>query len=152
MILAPKQLSYLINHILDSIKKSKKKQTTYSYFQSIGSIASTVGYKLGPHLNSIIPRFFKSCDVSREGENPDAEIDHLIIEVVLNSFEQFIRKCPKEVTLFLKDMLNTVALLIEYDPNYSYDENEAMEIEDLEGDWGEDWGEEEQEPNDDDSS
>jgi cullin-associated NEDD8-dissociated protein 1 len=111
-----------------------------------------LGYKLGPYLNVIIPRFKQFCAISGDTENPDADLDHEIVEVCLNSFESFIRKCPKEMTEFVSDLLNLSSELLCYDPNYSYDDADLEEMQDPDGEWdSDDWGNSQHELSDDSS-
>lgn len=85
--------------------------------------------------------------------NKDAssDDDNELVEACLNTFESFIRKCPKEVSQYIKEMLSLVSVLLTYDPNYTYGENNNME-DDEEGGWGSDWEDNEQMADDDDDT
>ena len=63
-----------------------------------------------------------------------------LVEACLNAFESFIKKCPKEISSYLKEVLATATDLMAYDPNYTYDV-EGMKVEEEEEGWGSDWEE-----------
>lgn len=80
----------------------------------------------------------KFCEgINWEGSN---DIDNEIVEACLYTFENLIKKCPKEIIPYSLTILDCAKKLIQYDPNYTYNENEdvVMNNEDDEG-WGEEF-------------
>jgi cullin-associated NEDD8-dissociated protein 1 len=57
-------------------------------------------------------------------KDSSVDIDNEIAEACLSTFENLIKKCPKEVGPYIKDILEMARRLISYDPNYTYNENE----------------------------
>ena len=74
-------------------------------------------------------------------QDQSIDIDNEIAEACLSSFENLIKKCPKEIGPYIKSILDISKNLISYDPNYTYNDNEDqhMEAEDEEGGWGSDF-------------
>lgn len=66
------------------------------------------------------------------------DIDNEISEACLSTFESLIKKCPKEIGPYVDKILELSASLMPYDPNYTYDDNEDVHMEDdeEEGGWG----------------
>jgi cullin-associated NEDD8-dissociated protein 1 len=68
------------------------------------------------------------------------DIDNEIAEACLSTFENLIKKSPKEVSGYIQDILQICASLISYDPNYTYTEdNEDQQMDNDEEDGG-GWG------------
>jgi len=71
--------------------------------------------------------------------------DNELAESALTTLEAIIRKCANEVTPYVPELISNAFRLTEYDPNYTYfdDEDEKMDDED-DGGWGDDddegWG------------
>jgi len=85
-------------------------------------VSRITGYKLSNYLGDIFDLLRPKCDVSHLSlESPDIDLNHEVIELCLTTFESLIRRCPKEVTSLIEPMVDMVALLVAYDPNYSYD-------------------------------
>ena len=82
------------------------------------------------------------------------DIDNEIAEACLYTFENLIKKCPKEIGQHVERILELSFSLISYDPNYTYDENEdeQMEDEENEGGWGSDFEDEDAGNEDDDDT
>ena len=139
IILSSKQLGSLINKVLGVIKAGKtKKNEIFAYVQTIGSIASTVGYKMESNIKVILPIFISLCILLPDAENKDQDLDNDVAEICLNAFECFVRKCPKEITPFIDEILKLSGELISFDPNFNSEAEEVVGMEDQE-DWGE-WG------------
>jgi cullin-associated NEDD8-dissociated protein 1 len=107
-----------------------------------------VGYRLSSHLPNIVPLLYPFCQVSNLNiESPDVDIDHELIEMSLETFESFLKRCPKDITDYVNDIMSRVIELMSYDPNYVY----SQKIEEDE-DWGSDSDDEAFSQGDDDDS
>ena len=134
IILPQKQLYALVEDLISKIQKGGAKKDKFTYIQAINAISRSVGYKLATHLPRIIPMFFPFCQVRNlDITSSEVDMDHDIIELCLTTFENFLKRCPREVVTFIPDIFQLAMGLISYDPNYSYG-GEAMEDEE----WGSD--------------
>ena len=134
IILPQKQLYSLLEDLIGKIQKGGAKKDKFTYIQAINAISRSVGYKLATHLPRIIPMFFPFCQVGNlDITSSEVDMDHDIIELCLTTFENFLKRCPREVVNFIPDIFQLAMGLISYDPNYSYGA-EAMEDEE----WGSD--------------
>jgi len=134
IILPQKQLYALVEDLIGKVQKGGAKKDKFTYIQAINAISRSVGYKLATHLPRIIPMFFPFCQVRNlDITSSEVDMDHDIIELCLTTFENFLKRCPREVVTFIPDIFQLAMGLISYDPNYSYGE-EVMEDEE----WGSD--------------
>lgn len=62
----------------------------------------------------------------------------LFFFLCVQAFESIIKRCPSEVSPYLKDIINLCVEFLEYDPNYSYDVD-VSDSADADG-WGDDDG------------
>lgn len=84
-----------------------------------------MGYKLSTYLSEIFSLLHPKCSVRNLSlDSPDIDTDHEIIELALTTYENLVRKCPKDVTNFIPDLVSIMMELIQYDPNYTYDNME----------------------------
>lgn len=60
-------------------------------------------------------------------------------EACMNTLHSIIRKCPREVTPFVPGLFTNALELLEYDPNYTYDDDENMNNDAEVEDWGSDF-------------
>ncbi len=134
--LTPKQLSGLIALLLKNINP-KNKTASYPFIETLGAVAATVGYKLAPNLSAIMDALKPFCEIKDPADPTPTEIDHGIKEICLTVYDFSVRKCPKEASDYLDQMLETSLELLGYDPNYNPDVVMAENAgEDL-GAWGE---------------
>eukprot|EP00903_Cladosiphon_okamuranus_P016633 g15341.t1 len=131
-------LNRLAVHLLQKISESPPADVVRTLIQTIGTISRTVGYRLGRHLDSIVPLFFQFCG------DPDDEALHTeaadeLRENCFQGFESFVMRCPREVTPHLTGIIEVSLQYIKYDPNYSYgDDDEEDEDVDMDNDEYED--------------
>ncbi len=148
VVLAPKQLAYLAANLLKNINP-KEPNRAYPFIEALGAVTGTMGYKLSANINAVVAAFRDFCKVKPGLDATSADLDHSIKEVCLTVYENFIRKCPKEVTPHLDEIISMTLELIGYDPNYNPDVAMAEGDEaNMEG-WG---GMEEEQRVEDDSS
>lgn len=147
-------LNHMIQLLLDQIETSEKasagspphQELTRTLLQTIGTISRTsVGYRLGRHLERIVPLFLRFCG-DPEDESQQTDSCNELRENCFPGIESFVLRCPKEVSPFISRILFTSMGFMKYDPNYQYDEEdadggEAMDEDGSDGD--QDFGEEE---------
>ena len=93
---------------------------TRTLIQTVGTISRTVGYRLGRHLDRLVPLFLRFCGES-DDENPQNESANELREHCLPGLESFVLRCPKEVSPYMASILKVSLGFMKYDPNYSYD-------------------------------
>jgi cullin-associated NEDD8-dissociated protein 1 len=140
-------LNHTVQLLLDQIEISEKasagssthQDLTRTLIQTIGTISRTsVGYRLGRHLERIVPLFLRFCgDPADESQQTDASNE--LRENCFPGLESFVLRCPREVSPFITNILHTSMGFMKYDPNYQYDEEDDTEAMDEEG--GSDAGE-----------
>lgn len=83
-------------------------------------MAKTVGSKLAPYLEDIVP----TVQALMLKLNPDSseDLNNELSEACLSSLEAIIKKCPKEITGRIEKIFKDSKYLIEYDPNFRYDD------------------------------
>ncbi len=131
-------LNRLVQTLLEKIDQTEKKsaggfssQETRTLIQTIGTISRTVGYRLGRHLDKIVPLFLRFCgDPNDEIQQTDAANE--LRENCFPGLESFVLRCPREVASFLPDILKVSIAFMKYDPNYAYDEEDDTSAMDLE--------------------
>ncbi|CAM9970460.1 unnamed protein product [Ascophyllum nodosum] len=134
VVVSESLLNRLAVHLLQKIAESPQPDVVRTLIQTIGTISRTVGYRLGRHLDSIVPLFLKFCG-DPEDESQHTEAADELRENCFQGFESFVVRCPREVTPHLSRIINVALQYIKYDPNYSYgDEDEGNGDEDVDMD------------------
>ncbi|XP_052085388.1 cullin-associated NEDD8-dissociated protein 1-like isoform X1 [Mytilus californianus] len=116
----------LIEFLLTELNKNTSTSTTRTFIQCVGAISRQAGHRFGEHLEKIVPPIMKFCQ----------EEDDELREYCLQAFESFVRRCPKEISSFVTNIIRTCLKYICHDPNYNYDDDddgfgdEAMDAED----------------------
>lgn len=122
--------SQLLDVLLNELKKMQNNSLSKTYIQCLAAISRQAGHRVGENLQNIIPLvvYYSQCN------------DEELVEYSLQAFESFVRRCPKEITIYIKDIMGLCLKYISYDPNYNYDDEEedddqsAMEADDNEED------------------
>lgn len=123
----------------------------YFSVQTLSWVSSKIGYKLGPWIEAIITSLLRICEELNREVSDDTM--NQIVEESLNSIECLVQRCPKEITNQIKPILNQVEDFMTYDPNYNYDNEEDMEVDEGWGEEDDEWGNQDADMNlDDDSS
>lgn len=92
-----------------------------------------------------------SFQVLQSGENID--IDNALVEASFSSFENLIKRCPKEISPYVGAILQHAMNLLSNDPNYTYAAEGEAEMEDEEeGGWGSDYEDNDMAGDDDDDT
>lgn len=125
-------LNRLVQTLLEKIELSERKsssssQETRTLIQTIGTISRTVGYRLGRHLERIIPLFVRFCgDPADESQHTDTANE--LRENCFPGLESFVLRCPREVSPFLNSILKVALAFLKYDPNYYDEDDDAVEM------------------------
>lgn len=129
----------LIEFLLTELNKNATTSTTRTYIQCIGTISRQAGHRFGEHLQKMVPPIVKFC----------REEDDELREYCLQAFESFVRRCPKEISPFVSEIIKICLRYICHDPNYNYDDDEDSDAMEMEEEEEEDDDEEEYSDDDD---
>ena len=85
----------------------------------------SVGYRFGKFLPAAMPQLGKLC--AEAGPDDDEMREH-----ILQALESVVRRCPREVTPFVEEMITLSLTHIKYDPNFTGDDDddEQMDVDD----------------------
>lgn len=97
--------------------------------QCLSIIAKSIGSKLSPHLNIIIPTLLRLTNGLKVDESVDE--DNELAETSMTTLEAIIRKCPKEVNESIEALLKRAFELCSYDPNFIYNDVEDEDNEEM---------------------
>jgi cullin-associated NEDD8-dissociated protein 1 len=123
-------LNTLAEDLLGKIESAAGSDINF-LIQTISTISHTVGYRLGKHLDRMVPLFLKNCgDFDDEDMQTEAYDD--LRESCLQALESFLLKCPREVEKHIPEILQKAIQFLQYDPNYSYGDDD--DDEDMDGD------------------
>jgi cullin-associated NEDD8-dissociated protein 1 len=86
--------SELLEVLLNELKKKQTNSLTKTYIQCLASISRQAGHRVGENLQNIIPLIVYYC------QSKDEEL----VEYSLQAFEAFVRRCPKEITNYIKQV------------------------------------------------
>ncbi|KAG5184831.1 armadillo-type protein, partial [Tribonema minus] len=124
VVLSDALLNKLVVHLLAQIKGSDRADIVRTLIQAIGTISRTVGFRLGRHLDAIVPLFLKFIG-DMDDEDMHTEAASELRDNCFQGFESFVLRCPREVTPHLDKILDVVLRFARYDPNYSYDSDDV---------------------------
>ncbi|XP_065191640.1 cullin-associated NEDD8-dissociated protein 1-like [Sycon ciliatum] len=108
---------------LDEATSAQDNATARSLIQTFAAISTQAGHRLSEHLAAV----FKHLYVHSEGSGDEENVDF-----VLQTFEAFIRRCPKEVAQYLPEITSRCLRFLSHDPNYNYGDEAMDEDEDVE--------------------
>ncbi|CAL1532474.1 unnamed protein product [Lymnaea stagnalis] len=108
----------LIEYLLTELTKNASTSTTRTYIQCVGAISRQAGGRFGEYLDKMVPLIVKFCKTD----------DDELTEFCLQAFESFVRRCPKEVSNFIPDIIAICLKYVCHDPNYNYDDDDDEEM------------------------
>lgn len=85
----------IVNELLKELaNNSIDVSTARTYIQCIAAISRQAGHRFGEHLEHVIP------NVVKYAHNEDDELK----EYCIQAFESFIRRCPKEISVYVPEV------------------------------------------------
>lgn len=126
-------------HLISAVLSAMDSGDAGTMVQVVGGISRTVGFRLGPYVDQIVPVLFAQLD-SASGEEGD-----VLRESCLQSIESLVKRCPQEIAPMAETALRKSMELLKYEPNV--DDDYEDDADDMEED--EDSEEEEEEDSDD---
>lgn len=127
IILNKKQLAVAITDILTLFKCAKDNKERIAFFDALASIAKTSAHKQQKYLKDILPLVNQYSNKNfLENDPGDYDEKNDLAEGALNILETYIIKLGNEVYQECKDIVVNSLVLIEFDPNYSY-ENQGQD-------------------------
>jgi len=104
----------LLEFLLVELRKKSNNSLNKTYIQCLASISRQAGHKVGENLAHIVPLVVHYC------QSKDEEL----VEYSLQALEAFVKRCPTEISKYIKQIIDICLNFIAYDPNYNYDEDE----------------------------
>jgi hypothetical protein len=99
VVLNNKQLQQLVVLILERVRAGKNKAEVVTLIQCLSLISKSVGNKLAPFLQDIIPMLQQT--MTRLDPEKSSDVDNELSEACMNTIFSIIRKCPREVTQYV---------------------------------------------------
>jgi len=120
-------LNTLVEKILQLIEDAEKSNgnsltDTRTLIQTIGTISRTVGHRLGRHLDRLVPLFLRFVGEPND-ESMQTDAINELRENCFPGLESFVLRCPREVSNYIGPILSLSMKFMNYDPNYSYDDD-----------------------------
>lgn len=84
----------LLNVLLNELSKKQTNSLSKTYIQCLAAISRQAGHRVGENLPNIIPLIVHFCQCK----------DEELVEYSLQAFESFVRRCPKEITNYIKQV------------------------------------------------
>jgi cullin-associated NEDD8-dissociated protein 1 len=118
---SPELFFQLFNTLLENLQNySKNRANVCTMVQCMNGISRRAGHRLTEsYLSKVVPILLALME--------EAENDDEMKESCLQTFEAFIRRCPREVETYSETIIQTGLTYLSYDPNYSYDDDEGNE-------------------------
>lgn len=118
-------LTHIINELCTKnaqLSDEMNMRTYRTYVQCVCAITRQAGNRIGRFIERLIPLITAFCN--QEGAS---ECDDELREHCIQTFELFVRRCPLEITPHLSDIIDISLKFVTYDPNYNYDDDEAID-------------------------
>jgi len=123
----------VVKTLLDGIENHSGEELR-KYIQCCSAVSRTAGQRLDKYLERIVPLLVKHI---RAHATVESDEEDEVRENIIQAFESFIIRCPGQVSQFFPEIIAVTKELLQWDPNYDYDECEEME-EDVDDDMEED--------------
>ena len=128
LLLNKKQIQLALDSILHLFKKAKDNKDRIAYFNALNSIAKTSATKQLDYVKVIFPlisQYSKKSFLENDAGDYDEKND--LAESALNLLETYILKLNTSVSGDCKEIVVNNLELIEFDPNYSYEDQNMDE-------------------------
>jgi hypothetical protein len=140
IILNKTQLSTLVNGLLERVKVSEDIKQRIAYLNALNSVAKSSAHKQGefiPKILEILLQFTNTNYLTSHTENYDENND--LVEASLQIIETFILKNTHILKSYDEKIVGITLELLEFDPNYAYNEGGDDVMQDYNADWGDDY-------------
>ena len=139
-------LSSLISHSVGILRNpSTRPMTRRLYVTIMGSMARSIPYRFGRHLDAVAPFILSALgqqelDIHLEAvEGGDESTDfNEVRESALVALEAFLASCAQQMRPYTQAVMEACLRYVKYDPNYAVDEDEEMDEEEDEDELDED--------------
>jgi len=128
VVLSEAYLNELVEKLLAQIEASSEVKVL---IQVVGQVSRSVGYRMGRHLDAIVPIFLKFLG-DPDDESQQSESHNELRETCFQGFESFIMRCPREILPHVPAIMQAAQTFMRYDPNYVGDDDDEEEDEE---DW-----------------
>jgi cullin-associated NEDD8-dissociated protein 1 len=129
LILNKSQLNSMVNTLITKIHKTEEIEEKIIYIVTLNAVAKNTANRNPEIIKTIIPMLLEFCNreyLESNSHNYDQNND--LVENGLNLVETYIMKVTQHMKEYVKEIIDTVLKLIEYDPNYVYNDD-AMDVE-----------------------
>ena len=128
VLLNKKQIDYLSNTLYDLFKKVNRINEKIAIFNTLSSIAKSSANKQVEFIDKILPIILQYTSLDFLDKDPsDYDEKNDLTESALNLLETYINNILLSLEKNSKTIIENSLKLIEFDPNYSY-ENAEMDI------------------------
>jgi cullin-associated NEDD8-dissociated protein 1 len=124
LILNKSQLNNMVNTLISKIHKTEDIDEKIIYIVTLNSVAKNTANRNVEVIKTIIPMLLEFCNkdyLEANSHNYDQNND--LVENGLNLIETYILKVTQHMKEYVKEILETVLRLTEYDPNYVYNDS-----------------------------
>lgn len=138
LILKKDQLNVLMNMILKFINSTKDLKLKISYFNTLSAIAKSSANKQAEYVDKILPVLYEYISISYlQSYNSTEEYDlkNELVEASLSIVEIYVLKLTYIMKPRAEEVINCLLKLIDYDPNYDYNQEEAAYNEEYDYDY-----------------
>lgn len=126
VILNKTQMSSLLKNLIDKISHSKDTSEKIAFLVALNSVAKNTANKHAEYIKTIIPMIFQFANREYLEQNMhDYDPNNDLVEAGLNLFETYVLNLGSQINADMEKVVKTVLDLMEFDPNYVYDENEG---------------------------
>ena len=136
IVLSENLLNILVKKLLESVSEASG-EIVRTLVQTIGYVSRCVGFRIGRHLQAIVPLFFKFLG-NPDDEELQTDAHSELREICLQGFESFVLRCPQEIAPHLTSLVEVSVLFMKYDPNYCGNEHDEEDVEDEEEEFSDD--------------
>jgi hypothetical protein len=136
-VLNSNQLSNLCTQLITTITASKSKAEIIIQMQCFSEMSKFIRQKLAPYLQKILP--LVQGLMMKIDPKTSADEQNDLTGACLETLQQIVKSCPREVATYIPELFKNSLTLLEYDPNFVYDNNVKMADDEEDGGWGSDF-------------
>lgn len=122
VILNKTQINNFLDLLIGKIKNSKDIGEKIAFLVTLNSVAKNTATKHGEFIKTVLPLIFSFCNRKYLEENMNEyDNNNDLVESGLNLLETYILNLSSSIKSDIDNIVKIVLELVEYDPNYSYD-------------------------------